>query len=51
MMMGAAEGQSNLAARLKPAHAGHIDIQQNQIRCSRITISMASCPSFANMTS
>ena len=29
---GAAEGQSNLAAGLKPAHAGHIDIQKNQIR-------------------
>ena len=29
---GAAEGPSNLAARLKPAHAGYIDIQQNQIR-------------------
>jgi hypothetical protein len=46
------EGQSNLAACLKPTHAGHVHIQQNQIRVpAHISTSMASCPSFANMKS
>src|ERR1700751_5242914 len=46
---GTGEGQSNLTACFKPAHSGHVHIQQNQIRCSRTTISVGSCPSFAKV--